>query len=325
MQRRQFLAVTAAFGAMAALPAGAQDKKYPDRPITIIVPYGAGGTNDIVAREVAQKLQEMLGQPVVVDNKPGANGAIGTGLVARAAPDGYTIGIAPSSVLAINEWLHSDLPYNVEQDFAPLTLAGLSDNVLVVHPSVPANTVAEFIALAKAKPGSITYASMGVGSTGHLNGELLKTLAGIDLKHVPYKGSGPAMNDLLAGHVQAMFDNLPTSLPQIKAGKLRALGVASNEPSRFAPDVPAISKTVPQFEGTSWFGFIAPKATPAPIVALLSASMIKALKMPDVVARLETGGFEVIANKPAEFAAFIKAERTKWKSVIDKANVKIEK
>lgn len=322
MLRRTFIAAGIVSLAMLATPALAQ--KFPDRPITIVVPYGPGGTNDIVAREVAQKMQEQFGQPVVVENKPGANGALGTGFVARSKPDGYTIVIAPSSVLAINEWLYKDLPYNVEKDFQPLSLAGTTPNILVVHPSVPANNIAEFIALAKSKPGSIAYASMGAGSTGHLNGELFRALTGADIKHIPYKGSGPALNDLLAGQVQAMFDNLSTALTHVKAGKLRGLGVTSLERSSMAPEIPTIASSVKGFDATSWFGFLAPKATPKPVVDQLSAAIIKALNAPDVRERLVKGGLTMVANKPEEFAAFIRAEKVKWGDVVKKANVKIE-
>ncbi len=322
MFRRTFLAAGAA--TLIALTTPALAQKFPDKPITIVVPYGPGGTNDIVAREVAQKMQEQFGQPVVVENKPGANGALGTGFVARARPDGYTIGIAPSSVLAINEWLYKDLPYDVEKDFQPLSLAGTTPNILVVHPSVPASTVAEFVALAKARPGSVAYASMGAGSTGHLNGELFKTLTGADIKHIPYKGSGPALNDLLAGQVQAMFDNLSTALTHVKAGKLKGLGVTSLEPSALAPEVPTVAATVPGFDATSWFGFIAPKATPKPIVDALADAIVKAMNAPDVRERLEKGGLTIVANKPEEFAAFIQAEKAKWGDVVKKANVRIE-
>jgi tripartite-type tricarboxylate transporter receptor subunit TctC len=317
-------AVSLAVLATPAIVTPALAQKFPDRPITIVVPYGPGGTNDIVAREVAQKMQEQFGQPVVVENKPGANGALGTGFVARAKPDGYTIAIAPSSVLAINQWLYKDLPYDVEKDFQPLSLAGTTPNILLVHPSVPANTLAEFIALAKAKPGSIAYASMGAGSTGHLNGELFKALTGADIKHVPYKGSGPALNDLLGGQVQAMFDNLPTGIVHVKAGKLKGLGVTSLKPNPMAPEIPPVANTVKGFDATAWFGFIAPKATPRPVVDQLSAAIIKALNAPDVRERLEKGGLTVVASKPEEFAAFIRAEKVKWGEVVKKANVKIE-
>lgn len=322
MLRRTFIAAGIVSLATLATPALAQ--KFPDRPITIVVPYGPGGTNDIVAREVAQKMQEQFGQPVVVENKPGANGALGMGFVARAKPDGYTIVIAPSSVLAINEWLYKDLPYSVEKDFQPLSLAGTTPNILIVHPSVPANNIAEFIALAKSKPGSIAYASMGAGSTGHLNGELFKTLTGTDIKHIPYKGSGPALNDLLAGQVQAMFDNLPTAIVHVKAGKLKGLGVTSLQPSPMAPEIPAIASTVKGFDATSWFGFLAPKQTPKPVVDVLAAAIVKALNAPDVRERLVKGGLTMVANKPEEFAAFIRAEKVKWGDVVKKANVKIE-
>lgn len=322
MFRRTFMAAGVATLCALATPALAQ--KFPDRPITIVVPYGPGGTNDIVAREVAQKMQEQFGQPVVVENKPGANGALGTGFVARAKPDGYTIVIAPSSVLAINEWLYKDLPYDVEKDFQPLSLAGTTPNILIVHPSVPANNMAEFIALAKSKPGSIAYASMGAGSTGHLNGELFRTLTGADIKHIPYKGSGPALNDLLAGQVQAMFDNLPTAIAHVKAGKLKGLGVTSLERSAMAPEIPTIAETVKGFDATSWFGFLAPKQTPKAVVDVLTASIVKALNAPDVRERLEKSGLSVVANAPDQFAAYIRAEKAKWGEVVKKANVKIE-
>jgi len=322
MLRRSFIAAGIVSLATFASPALAQ--KFPDRPITIVVPYGPGGTNDIVAREVAQKMQEQFGQPVVVENKPGANGALGTGFVARSKPDGYTIVIAPSSVLAINEWLYKDLPYDVEKDFQPLSLAGTTPNILIVYLSVPANTMAEFIALAKSKPGSIAYASMGAGFTGHLNGELFRALTGADIKHIPYKGSGPALNDLLAGQVQAMFDNLPTAIVHVKAGKLKGLGVTSLQPSPMAPEIPAIASTVKGFDATSWFGFLAPKQTPKPVVDVLADAIVKALNAPDVRERLVKGGLTMVANKPEEFAAFIRAEKVKWGDVVKKANVKIE-
>ncbi|MGE0151549.1 MAG: Bug family tripartite tricarboxylate transporter substrate binding protein [Reyranellaceae bacterium] len=322
MLRRTFVA--AGVAALCALAGPALAQKFPDRAITIVVPYGPGGTNDIVAREVAQKMQEQFGQPVVVENKPGANGALGTGFVARAKPDGYTIGIAPSSVLAINEWLYKDLPYDVEKDLQPLSLAGTTPNILVVHPSVPANTIAEFVALAKSKPGGIAYASMGAGSTGHLNGELFKTLTGTDIKHIPYKGSGPALNDLLAGQVQAMFDNLSTALTHVKAGKLKGLGITSLERSPLAPEIPTVAATVKGFDATSWFGFVAPKGMPQPVLDALAAAIIKAMNAPDVRERLEKGGLTVVANKPEEFGAFIRAEKAKWGGVVKAANVKIE-
>jgi tripartite-type tricarboxylate transporter receptor subunit TctC len=311
------LAVTLCAPALAADP-------FPTRPITIVVPYQAGGTNDIVARAITPILTTALGQPVIVENRPGASGIIGASFVARAAPDGHTVLAAPVSLLSINPWLYPTMP-KPDVAFAPITIAGSVPNILVVHPSVPAASVKELLQLARTKPGSLNFASMGAGTTGHLNGELFKTMTRVDMTHVAYKGSAPAVTDLLAGHVQLMFDNLPTALPHVKSGKLRALALTSAQRHPMAPDVPTMAEAgVPGFEATAWFGFVAPAATPKPIVERLAAEMAKALRSPDVASRLNSLGMSIIANTPAEFSAYIKAETDKWGQVVAAANVKVQ-
>ncbi len=241
--------------------AAAQD--FPSKPITVVVPYAPGGTNDIIARSVSAKMAQSLGQPVVVENKPGASGALGAGFVARAAADGYTILTAPSNVLVINNWVYKNLPYNTARDFAPLSVAGYVPNMLIVHPSVPASSVQELIAYAKANPGKLNFGSFGTGTTGHLSGELFKMMANVDMVHVPYQGSAPALRDLLGGQVQLMFDNMPTALPLARDGKVKPLAVTSKVRSPMAQEVPTLDESgLKGFDATPWFAFVAPKATP---------------------------------------------------------------
>jgi len=309
---------------LAAAPTLAADS-FPSKQVTLVVPYQAGGTNDIIARAVAQHLTVSLKQPVVVDNRPGASGIIGGALVAKAPADGHTVLTAPVSLLTINPWLYPDMPFKPLQDFVPITLAGTVPNMLVVHPSVPVKSVADLLALARAKPGTLNFASMGNGTTGHLNGEMLKVLTKIDATHVPYKGSAPALNDLLAGQVQMMFDNLPTALPLVRAGKLRGLAVTSAQRHPMAPDVPTMAEAgVPGFEATAWFGFVAPKGTPAGVVDQLAREIGAALREPKIAARLTALGLTIVANTPAEFRAYIVAETDKWGKVVTDAKVKIQ-
>jgi len=311
--------------AMLAAPLAAAAQGYPARGVAIVVPYAPGGTNDILARLVAQSLTARFAQPVMVENRAGGNGIIGTDHVAKARPDGHVIGIVPTSVLTINPWLYPDMPFRPATDLAPITQAVLVANVLVVHPAVAAGTVGELIALARRDPQALSYASMGAGSTGHLSGELFKAMTGAGLTHVPYKGSAPALNDLLGGRVQAMFDNLPTALPFIRDGRLRALGVTSRARSPAAPDVPTIDEAgVPGFEAASWFGFVAPARTPAAIIGVLSAAIVAALHAPDLAPRLRAEGMTVIGSTPDEFAAVIRAETERWGRVVTAAAVKID-
>src|SRR5438552_13835540 len=245
---------------------GASAQTYPTRPIRLVVPFPAGGTTDILAREVGQRLSMTLGQPVVIDNRPGAAGNIGADLVAKSAPDGYTLLMGTVGTHAINASLYAKMPYDHVKDFAPIILVAGVPNVLVVNPSLPVNSVQELIAYAKANPGKLNFASSGPGTSIHLSGELFKVMAGVQMTHVPYKGSAPALQDLLGGQVQLMFDNLPPSLPHIKAGKLRALAVTSVARSPALPDVPTIAESgLPGFEASSWFGILVPAGTPSAI------------------------------------------------------------
>ncbi|HEY0439271.1 MAG TPA: tripartite tricarboxylate transporter substrate binding protein [Xanthobacteraceae bacterium] len=326
--RRTTLRLLGAAGLSAAIPlriGGVQAQAFPSRPITIVVPFQPGATNDILARAVAQHIIEAGKANVVVENKPGASGIIGAQAVARAEPDGYTIMIAPSGVLAINRWLFSKLSYDPEKDFAPLTLAGTVPNALIVNPSLPVNSVQELIAYGKENRGKLNYASMGTGTTGHLCGEMFKRAAGIELVHVPYKGSAPALNDLLGGQVQMMFDNLPTALPHINGNRLRGLAVTSAARHPQAPQIPTmIESGLPEVEATAWFGFAAPAKVPDAERKLLADFIIAALKDAKVRAQLEKLGVTVVANQPAEFAAFIASESRKWQKVVQDAGIKME-
>jgi len=302
-----------------------QAQSFPSKTITIISPYQAGGSSDIIARILAQKLSERWGKSVIVENRPGANGGIGVSAVARAAPDGHTLLAVASSALTINPLIYASLPYDVARDLAPVTRTGSVANVLVVHPSVAASSVAELIALAKREPGKLSYASQGIGSNGHMTGELFKQRAGIDLLHVPYKGSAPAVQDLLAGQVQAMFDNLPSVLPLIRAGKLRALAVTTAERSSQLPDIPTIAEAaLPSFETSAWFALLAPRNTPVEICAVLERAAVEALTAPDTRERLRAAGVNVAADGSEELAKRIDAETQMWRGVIGKAGIKSE-
>ena len=301
----------------------AQD--YPVRPIRFIVPYVAGGAGDIFARTIGQKYYEAMGQTVVVDNRPGANAIIGTDLVAKSPPDGYTILMGNSAPFVLNPSLYSKLPYDPVKNFAPVTQGTYYAYVLVVQPSMPAKNLQELVAYAKAKPG-IAYGSTGLGGANHLAGEFLASMAGIKLTHVPYKGSAAALTDVLAGQLPMMFDTPITSIPQLKAGKLRAIGFTGNRRSPQLPDVPTFDELgLKGFEVSSWQGILAPAGTPKAIVDRLYREAVKALKMPDVVERLGTqGGNELVGSSPAEYAALIKAEIIKYGKVIKDAKIRVE-
>jgi tripartite-type tricarboxylate transporter receptor subunit TctC len=304
---------------------GAPAQTYPDKPIRLVVPFPAGGTTDILARAVGQKLGEHLGQQVVVDNKPGAGGNIGSDIVAKSAPDGYTLVMGTVGTHAINASLYKKMPYDHIKDFVPVSLVALVPNILVVHPSVPANSVKELIAYAKANPGKLNFASSGNGTSIHLSGELFKTTAGVEMTHVPYKGSAPAVTDLLGGQVQLMFDNMPSALPHVKAGKLKALGVTTAKRFPAAPDIPAIAEAgVPGYEASSWFGVLAPAGTPKEIVNKLSSEIAKILQTPEIKERLLSQGAEPVGNTPDQFAAFIKAETAKWAKVVKESGATVD-
>lgn len=282
---------------------------YPNKPIRLIVPFAAGGTTDIVARVVAEGLGRELGQAVVVENRGGGGGSIGADALVRSAPDGYTLGVATVSTMATNPATNPKNPYNPLKDFAPITNMVNVPNVLTVNPAVPAKTTAEFIALLKANPGKYSYASSGAGGIGHLDGELFKSLTKTDMVHVPYRGSGPALNDVIAGQVNAQFDNLPSSMPHIQAGKLRALAVAAPKRLPTLPDVPTFAEGgLPEMDNMAWYGLVAPAGTPQAVIDRIHDATVKALKDPKIIQRLADGGSLVDGNTPAEYAAQIKRE-----------------
>jgi tripartite-type tricarboxylate transporter receptor subunit TctC len=310
------LALAASFGALA--------QGYPSKPIKIVVPYPPGGFNDTLGRTLAAKFTEAWGQPAVVENKPGGNTLIGNDFVAKSAPDGYTLLVVafPFSVVPS---LFKTMPYDTARDFSPVILAATSPNLLVVHPSLPVNTVAELVALAKAKPGTLSYASTGNGSSNHISMELFKSLAGVEIVHIPYKGSGPAVSDLLGGQVHLMFDNTPNVLPQVKAGRLRALGSSGAKRSTLTPDVPTVAEAgVPGYEVTVWFGLVAPAGTPREVIQKLNAEVTKILAMPDVRERFLAQGVDPVGSTPEQFADHIRAQMAKWAKVVHDAGVKAE-
>jgi tripartite-type tricarboxylate transporter receptor subunit TctC len=303
----------------AVLPGFAQD--YPSRPVRIVVPFAAGGSSDTISRIIAQKLTASVGQTFVVENRPGAGGNIGMDSVAKAAPDGYTLLFAAGS-LAINVSLYSKLPFDPVKDFQPIIHVCSVTGILVVHPSVPAASAAQFIELARSQPGKLNFASAGSGTVIHLAGEMFKSMANVDLVHVPYKGSGPALADLLGGQVQAMFANMPGTLQHVRAGKLRVLAVTSEKRSELLPDVPALSELVPGYAASTWFGVLAPAGTPPAIVARLNAEFAKALASPEVISHLRSEGAEVTGGTPEWFRDFLRADISRWAPVVKASGAK---
>jgi tripartite-type tricarboxylate transporter receptor subunit TctC len=301
----------------------AESPKYPIKPITIIVPAPPGGTADISMRIIAHKLNENLGQQIIVDNRPGAGAIIASQLAAKAAPEGYTLFMNYTSH-AINPYLYKKLPYDTLKDFTPVTLLGRTPLVLVVHPSVPAKSLSEFISYAKSHPGKMNYGSAAIGGASHLGMELLKMKAGIDIVHVPYKGGAAAAADIISGQIQVLFDSLLPLQPHIKAGKIRPLAVTSAKRTEISPDLPAIAETIPNFEASAWFGIMAPVATPKELVARLNAEFIKVLRSPDIKAKLTKQGFEIAGTSSEEFLVFIKSEMDKWSKVVQAAGIKPE-
>jgi len=298
---------------------------YPAKPIRFVVAFPPGGGTDIIARSIAQKLAERLAQHVVVDNRPGAGGNIGTDIVAKSAPDGYTILMGSAGPLAINASLFAKMSFDPIKDLAPVTLAASTPNVLVVHPSLPARTVKELIALARSRPGEINFASSGHGTPAHLAGELFDSMTGVKLVHVPYKGAAPALADLLGGQVQLMFSTMPPALPHVKDGKLRALAVTSRKRSPAAPELPTIDEAaLPGFEAITWHGVVAPAGTPAAIIARLNREIVAILHLPEVVERLSGQGTEALGSTPEEFASYIKSESVKWAKVVRESGAKAE-
>ena len=322
---KTWLHIAALFFAVLSVAAPVSGQQYPVRPVRMLIGFPPGGGTDIVGRIVAQKLSENLGQPVVPENRGGATGMVAAELAARAAPDGYTIMMAHISAMSILPWLYPKMAYDTAKDFAPITLAAIGPNLLVVHPSLPVKNTKELIALAKARPGQLHYASPGSGSVQHLSGELFKLQAKVDMLHVPYKGSGQSIVDLIAGHVQLNFDAVPVVIGHARQGRLRALAVTSEKRSALLPDIPTVSEAgVPGFDMGTWWGLVAPAAVNKDVVAKLYAESIKVLKQPDVRDRLANVGAEPGGNTPEQFGAFIRSESVKYARIVKDANIKID-
>jgi len=302
----------------------AADANYPNKSIRIIVPFPPGGIADVMSRVFGQKFTDAWNQPVVVENRTGAGGNIGAEVVAKSPPDGYTLVMGTIGTHAVNVSLFSKLPYDPVKDFAPVALVVEADGLLVLHPSVPVKTVKDLIALARARPGQLVYASAGNGTAGHLSGELFKTMSKTDLVHIPYKGNVPALTDVVGGQTSMLFATMPTAMPLARAGRLHALAVTGAQRNPAAPEVPAIAETLPGFEVTNWIGIFAPAGTSPEIVAKLNAEIMRIMKLPEVQARLVTEGAKSRANTPAEFGAFQKTEMAKWGKLIREARIAVD-
>ena len=309
---------------IALLHQAAAAQGYPEKPIRIIVPFPPGGGADIVVRSFAPAIADQLGQQLIVDNRPGGSGIIGMEAGAKATPDGHTLVIGITGTLAINPSIFPKLPYDPVTSYAPISLAAVGPNALVVHPSLPARTIKELVALAKQRPGSISYASAGTGGAPHLAGELLKYMAKIDIVHVPYKGAAPATVDVVGGHVPMMFAGLGAALPHIKGGRLRALGVAGPKRSAQMPEVPSIAEYLPGFSAETWFGILAPRGTPERIVRRLNTVIREAGGRKGVVSPLAASGYDVVLNSPDEFGDLIRTDVKKWADLIRSAGIKVE-
>ncbi|MGA0563103.1 Bug family tripartite tricarboxylate transporter substrate binding protein [Ancylobacter sp. VNQ12] len=320
MLRTIFAAATAALLSLA--PAAAQE--FPTRPITLVIPFAAGGSTDLVGRLIAESMTASLGQPVVVENKGGAGGNLGAAQVAKATPDGYTILMGTVATHALNPVLYKKMPYDPVTSFAPVSLLVIVPNVLVVNPEFPAKTTEELIALLKANPGKYSYASSGNGTPLHLSGELFKSLAGVDMQHIPYQGAGPALIDVISGQVPIMFDNLPSSSGHIKSGKLRALGVTTAKRAPSFPDLPAIAEVVPGYETYTWNAIFAPAGTPPEVVAKLNAAANKALTDPKVQARLADFSATPVGSTPAELGEHVKKEIAKWAPIVKASGAQLD-
>lgn len=321
MKLRRHLA-TALLACLPLIAAAQGD--FPNKAIRIVVPFPPGGATDAAARLVATKMSEKWGQPVVVDNRAGAGGNVGSDLVAKSAPDGYTLVMGVTGSHAINTSLYSRMPYDPVADFVAISQVAVVPNVLVVHPSVPAQSLAELVALARREPGKLNYASLGNGTAAHLGMEMLKSAAGIDIAHVPYKGSAPAVSDLLAGQVQVMVDGLPSALPHVKAGKLRAIALTSLHRSPALADLPTIAETYPGFYADAWSGLFAPKGTPQAVVDKLSAEVQRILQMPEVREKLVALGAEPVGSTQAEFNAHVRREIDKWARVVKASGARVD-
>jgi tripartite-type tricarboxylate transporter receptor subunit TctC len=315
----------AALALLALHPAPAGARGYPDKPIRVIIPVPAGGTPDIVARMITPGLSNALGQQLVIDNRGGAGGLIGAELAARASPDGYTLLISSPGPLTIIPHMQTRVGYATLRDFVPIGLISNGPFLLIVHPSVPVKTVGELLALARKEPGRLNYASAGNGSANHLAMELFKSMAGISITHVPYKGAPQAVTDVLGGHNNMMFNSIPPVLPHIKAGRVRLLGVASDKRSPQVPEAPTISEAgVPGYESGNWFGMLAPAGTPRPIIAKISAALIKLVHMPETRAQFELAGNDPVGSTPGEFAAFLRRDSEKYAKVVKLSGAKVD-
>ena len=326
MHRKQIWRYFSLFPFLFSLGYGwANAQPYPSRPIRWIVPFSPGGPSDIIGRYFASRLSDALGKQVVVDNRGGATGIIAFEIAARSVPDGYTVLQAGQSGLTTNPLLHAKLPYDAERDFRLVTQLVATPNILVVHPSLPARSVKELVAMANAKPGQLAYASGGTGTSNHLSWEMLKYYAGIDVTHVPFKGTGPAIASVVAGQVPMMFSNMLPAMPQVRAGKLHALAVTSAKRSPAAPDVPTVAETgISGYETTSWHGVAVPAKTPASVVKRLHAELVKSTRQPDVKDRFASDGTQMVGSTPEEFAAMVKGETAKWAKIIKAAGIKSE-
>jgi tripartite-type tricarboxylate transporter receptor subunit TctC len=310
--------------ALCSMPSLAQAQDYPNKPIRLVVPFPPGGPNDIIGRVIGQKMQELLGQPIIIDNRPGAGGTLGTDNVAKSEPDGYSIAIASAGALAISTALQEKILYDPLKELTPITLVAKVPEVLVASTTLPVADVRELVALAKAKPGTINYGSTGPGSMPHLAGELLRTSAQIDIVHVPYRGAAPAVNDLLGHQVDIIFLDLPVLLPQIQAGAVKPLAVGSRLRVKWLPDLPTMSEIgYPQIEADNWYGMVAPARTQRAIVTKLNAAAVAAMRAPEAQAKLSSQGAILIGNKPEEFAAYMESEIRKWAKVVQAAGIKV--
>ena len=307
-----------------SVPSVSSAQAWPTKPVRFVVPFPAGGSTDVVARLLGEHLRQSLGQTFIIDNRAGAGGTTGSDVVAKAAPDGYTMLIGTSSTHAIAQSLYGKLPYDQVKDFAPVTLIGSATILLVVHPSVPVKSVAELIALAKAKPNSLNFASSGNGGVSHLTGEYFKSLAGIQMQHVPYKGDTPMITDLVAGRVSLAFGTAVAFLAHVQKNALHALAVTNAKPSPVAPNLPTVAQTLPGFEALQWFGLLMPAGTPTEIVSRMQAETLKVLRVPEVRDRLQAMGIEIVGNSPADFAAFMREESAKWGRIVKESGAKID-
>ena len=319
------LALAATFTAALIAPASAQAQAYPNKPIRLVVPYAAGGATDIIARAAAAEISKTIGQPVTVDNRPGAGGNVGSEMVARSAPDGYTMLMSPSSLHGITPFLYSKLNYDPNKDLAPVILLGSFSNVLVVNQDVKANSVAELIAVIRAQPGKLSYASSGNGTTIHMSGEMFKHMLNLDITHVPYKGSAPAITDLIGGQVHLMFDNIPSAITHIRAGRLRALATTGPKRAANLPDLPTmIEAGLPNYESVAWFGLSMPAGTPKEIIDRMNAEGQKAVRAPDFVKRMNELGYEIMGATPEQMAAAIQGEVRRWGPVVKASGAKVD-